>query len=343
MADDEDLLAYLYGHVEKDAPTPEDSWNYLQLLLALRIHRKWHNVVVVSGESGVGKSTLALRAARDVQAATRLLPELSPEVFARVCDRRVPPEDLLPDLVKSLDWTEAFKDAQERPDAFDPTKQVAYDARDMLALYESRSFGDAVVSDEAIEGGYNRQWQSVENIELVKAVNKVRAKGITVFYLIPHLEDLDPEFRERSCRFWVYCDAERPGRAVAHERPSKIRYLRRQMRSFGFYQIRRYSQLTYEPLDGTEFWTSYTVAKMARIQRSLHEAQRRLELSDPLAKAQAREERDRKREEGKETYLRLRRDGYTQEEARGAAHISWLDARAIDPRRRGKNKKQISA
>jgi hypothetical protein len=115
------------------------------------------------------------------------------------------------------------------------------------------------------------------------------------------------------------------------------------MRSFGFYQIRRYSQLTYEPLDGTEFWTSYTVAKMARIQRSLHEAQRRLELSDPLAKAQAREERDRKREEGKETYLRLRRDGYTQEEARGAAHISWLDARAIDPRRRGKNKKQISA
>ena len=331
---EDDLLKYLYGHVEKDAPTPNDCWNYLQLLLALRIHRKWHNVVVVSGESGVGKSTLALRAARDVQAATRLIAELAPETYAQICDRQIPAEDLLPDLVKSLDWTAAFRDAQERPDRFDPATQVAYDAKDMLNLYESRSFGDAVVSDEAIEGGYNRQWQSVENIELVKAVNKVRAKGITVFYLIPHLEDLDPEFRERSCRFWIYCEAERSGRAIAHERPSKIRYLRRQPRSFGFYQLRRYARLEFEPLDGTEFWSTYQAAKMDRIQRSLHDAKRRLELSDPLVKAKEREERAQQREEKARKFIELRNQGYPQDRARAIAHIGWEDARAVDPRKK---------
>ena len=110
--------------------TPEEIWDHWAGLLRQRISARWHNVVVITGEPGCGKSTLALR-------------------MARAVDRGFGPD------------------------------QVAYSAPDMLGLYRRLGYGQVAVYDEAILGLLSNDFQTPEARELVKAVNIVRAKGIT--------------------------------------------------------------------------------------------------------------------------------------------------------------------
>jgi len=247
--------------------TPEEIWDHWAGLLHQRIAARWHNVVVITGEPGCGKSTLALRMARAV-------------------------------------------DGGFGPD------QVAYSAPDMLGLYRKLGYGQVAVYDEAILGLLSNDFQTPEARELVKAVNIVRAKGITVLLCIPDIHRLLAAWREEAVKFWVHCESEPRGVGWMHQRPSAVRYERRA--SIGLYKDPDWNPLRWSSLEGTAFWTEYERLKLERIDRFMEESM------DRLSPGQRRE-RDRARRGA--ALRRLLADGYTQHEARELTGADWEEVK----------------
>jgi len=256
----------LYAYNPTSPPrvrTTREVWDHWIGVLRHRVEARWHNVVVITGEPGCGKSTLALR-------------------MARAVDRGFGPD------------------------------QVAYSAPDMLGLYRRLGHGQVAVYDEAILGLLSNDFQTPEARELVKAVNIVRAKGITVLLCIPDIHRLLAAWREEAVKFWVHCESEPRGVGWMHQRPSTIRYERRA--SIGLYKDPDWNPLRWPSLEGTVFWTEYERLKLERIDRFMEESMDRLGPGE-------RRERDRARRAA--ALRRLLADGYTQHEARELTGADW--------------------
>ena len=248
-------------------PASEEIWDHWVGVLSQRIAARWHNVVVITGEPGCGKSTLALR-------------------LARAVDR-----------------------------GFGPA-QVAYSAPDMLGLYRKLGHGQVAVYDEAILGLLSNDFQTPEARELVKAVNIVRAKGITVLLCIPDIHRLLAAWREEAVKFWIHCESDPRGVGWMHQRPSTVRYERRA--SIGLYKDPEWNPLRWSSLESTEFWAEYERLKLERIDRFMEESMDRLSPGD-------RRERDRSRRRG--ALRRLLADGYTEHEARELTGADWEEVK----------------
>lgn len=232
-------IQWLYGHhAEERWHRPVEVWGHWTGLLRSRIAEHWHNVVAVTGEPGCGKSTLALRLARDL----------------------------------------------DRGFAAD---QVAYCAADMLGLYRRLGHGQVAVYDEAVLGLLSNDFQTPEARELVKAVNIVRAKGITVVLCIPDIHRLLAAWREEAVRFWVHCDSNPRGVGWMHERNSSVRYERRS--NLGLYKNPEWNPLQWESLDRTPYWAAYEKLKLERIDRFMEESLGRMASEDPAKRTREKQ------------------------------------------------------
>lgn len=232
-------LAWLYGpRPARNPHSAREVWEHWVGVLQGRIAHKWHNILVVTGEPGAGKSTAAFRLALDVDGG------FSPE-------------------------------------------QTAYSASDMLQLYRELRAGQVAVYDEAVLGLLSNDFQTPEARELVKAVNIVRAKGITVILCIPDIHRLLAGWREEAVRFWLHCDSEPRGVAWMHVRSSSLRYERRS--NLGLYKDPEWNPIRWASLEGTPFWTAYERLKLKRIDRFMEESQERLALQDPARKSREKQ------------------------------------------------------
>jgi DNA polymerase III delta prime subunit len=259
-------IQWLYGHhARKSGHRPAEVWGHWTRLLRSRIAERWHNVVAVTGEPGCGKSTLALRLARDL------------------------------DRGFSAD-------------------QVAYCASDMLALYRRLGHGQVAVYDEAILGLLSNDFQSPEARELVKAVNVVRAKGITVFLCIPDIHRLLAAWREEAVRFWVHCESDPRGLGWMHERSPSVRYERRS--NLGLYKDPEWNPLRWGSLEKTAFWSDYEKLKIERIDRFMEESLGRVTREDAAA---------RTREKQRHAIRELLRDGTPWTRIREVLHCGQAE------------------
>lgn len=172
--------------------------------------------------------------------------------------------------------TLALRLAQDMEPEFDPRTQVAYSALDMVRLYKTLGKNRVAIYDEAVLGLMSRDYASPDAKELLKVVNIVRAKGVTVLLNIPHLMRLDAGWRDENVRYWIHCSSDPRGIALVHERDPRLRYNRRPPPTLGLYKEPRFNPLTWKSLEGTTFWNTYQSAKLARIQEFLGESEERL-------------------------------------------------------------------
>jgi hypothetical protein len=196
----------------------------------------------------------------------------------------------------------------------------------MLELYRNLGAGQVAVYDEAVLGLLSNDFQTPESRELVKAVNIVRAKGISVILCIPSIYRLVAGWRDEAVRFWVHCYSEPRGIGLVHERSASIRYERRS--NLGLYKDPTWNPIRWEAIGGRP-WAEYEKAKLERIDRFMEESKARLSQGDPIQRAKGREERIRKFQE-------LRDAGHSQEEARAITRIQWHEAKAADRERGSK-------
>jgi hypothetical protein len=261
-------LAWLYGPpLARNPHAAREVWEYWVGVLKGRIANKWHNILVVTGEPGAGKSTAAFRLALDV-------------------DRAFSPE------------------------------QTAYSASDMLQLYRDLRAGQVAVYDEAVLGLLSNDFQTPEARELVKAVNIVRAKGITVILCIPDIHRLLAGWREEAVRFWVHCESEPRGVGWMHVRASSLRYERHS--TLGLYKDPEWNPIRWASLEGSPFWKAYEKLKLERIDRFMEES---------LARLHPRSGRERELKRRMATLRRLLTDGYTQREARELTGADWEEVK----------------
>jgi hypothetical protein len=200
--------------------------------------------------------------------------------------------------------TLAFRLALALDRGFSP-RQIAYSATDMLGLYEQLGAGQVAVYDEAILGLLSNDFQTPEARELVKAVNIVRVKGITVLLCIPNIHRLLAGWRDEAVRYWVHCESEPRGVGWMHARSSSARY--RRSSGLGLYKDPEWNPLRWQSLEGTTFWTRYNRFKGDRTNRFMADSRARLELLDPLNRARDRAHRVRRYNELRGRSVPLRR------------------------------------
>lgn len=242
----------------------EENWDFWLRLFNQRTDDDEPNVIVVTGPTGCGKSTFAIRMAQRLMA---MRPGLPPFNFQHMTYGAL-------DLLRSWD---RIKDEGK---------------------------GTVIVADEGIKGGMGRQSQTAENVELLSAINFVRILGATVLYLIPDIHDLDAGWRDRAVKFWAAARERPKGSVVMHMRPDNpVSYWRRPPNSLGLYQhatledgtdIGEYSPLRWDPVGGKE-WEDYEVNKKKRVHELLKESIAKLEGGPAKEEKANRESEDARR------------------------------------------------
>ena len=164
--------------------------------------RRLSALVVVTGQTGTGKSTLAIRFAERIAEIVR-------EAFLRQ-----PWEYLLngPPGVFSCGIPTG---------RFDMRSQVVYTARELISQWTVRQWYEPIVYDESVTGAFSRQHNSVEAKAVVEAAFRMRIKRVPVFLCIPNINALDRQLRLFSVDTWARCNQDPKGRAVIRVRPDR--------------------------------------------------------------------------------------------------------------------------
>lgn len=130
-----------------------------------KVKIKYDDIILVTGGTGVGKSTLVYRTAR----AISILDKMNTERF--LTKKFTPKEDLI------YDQNEVYKELNVR------RKRI-------------------IISDEAINVAFNREWYQDIQKKIIKAINMNRDHQNIIFFCIPEIESVDKKLLS-SARMWI--------------------------------------------------------------------------------------------------------------------------------------------
>jgi energy-coupling factor transporter ATP-binding protein EcfA2 len=242
--------------------SPENGVEHWAQEIAERVALKKDALVLITGPTGEGKSTLAMRLAMRVA-------------------------EILRDKwgLKGADWN--LKDG------------LAYSSLELIRFYrratDSGERGKIAIVDEGAQALFSGDNATPEVKSLIKAINLVRVSGCVVFLCVPDLMSIAKAMRVRLAHIWLA--VRRRGIARCHVRDRRLAY--KPETNFGFSISRRCPHLVWEPFDESgALWLAYQERKQANLKEYLASAESDAESRegqefDPAARADAERKRAR--------------------------------------------------
>lgn len=216
---------------------PIEGVEYWSSVIAERVAMNKDALILVSGPTGEGKSTLAMRLALRTAEILRTAWGFT-----------------------GAEWTVAGG--------------ICYTALDLLRFYRSATDegvkGRIAIVDEGAQAMFSGDNATPEVKLLIKAINLVRVAGCVVFLCVPDLMSIAKAMRVRLAHIWLA--VRKRGLARCHVRDRRLAY--KPETNFGFSVSTKCPHLTFEPFDENgQPWIDYLARKRSNLADYLSQAE----------------------------------------------------------------------
>jgi hypothetical protein len=166
-------------------------WSFdriVKMIVAILLN-KFDGVIVIEGNRGLGKSTLAYLLARAVSREFRKLYRFDREVVMFYYDKVKKPKGVsLEDFVKQI-----MKLKEARAYYFNPTKCLLYQRHEVIKFFHRRN--GVGIADEMINVTFNRDFYNEEQKDLIKMINMNRDHSNLFIPCVPLFQNLDSQMK----------------------------------------------------------------------------------------------------------------------------------------------------
>lgn len=87
---------------------------------------------------------------------------------------------------------------------FNPVDMLVYDKDEFNGLLDTAVRFSPIGVDEAVGLFYSRDYQDSEQIALLKKLDRIRYRNLSIFLVIPSIMHIDKHIRDSRVRYWVH-------------------------------------------------------------------------------------------------------------------------------------------